>query len=1033
MGATASIEGLVERAKADGLRALALTDTHALYGAIAFRKVCRERGIKPLLGMTVCVAEPAEGSLREHCGPGHLTLLAKGPEGYRSLCRLSSLLLGDPQRDSVSGQNLTWDELKKNSQGVFCLDGGRAGWLYAYLDAGDQDGASRLVARIAGIYQENCALSLEIQQSEERIIAKEVIALARRFGLPYVAVQPVYSLDSEDRESLRLLSAIHQNCKVDEVSVASLPGSGDPAVDLHWPSRESMLKRFAEFPTALKQVGEVVRQCEPALPDGRPIWPILGLPDGQSADEALAVQAREGLVERYSPDPEPIVQTRLEKELEAITGRGFSPLFLIVADIVRFARAAEILVNTRGSVANSLVAYCVGITTVDPIAHVLLFERFLNPARTDLPDIDLDFCSRRRDEVLDYVRSTYGEDRVALVATINTMRPKSAVGETAKAFGFSEARIKKLTARLPSRWRPSPRDREWRGVDDLLSELADEQDRSVVRAASSIVGQPRHLSVHPGGVVITPGPLTDYVPVQWARKGFLITQFDHTDLEGIGLPKLDLLGIRALTVLSDATEIIRRYYDPTFRLDEIPLDDTGTGTILSRGETIGVFQCESEGAQRTLRRLKASSVRDLAVANAFFKPGPATGGMATAFVRRYRGEEAVSYLHPSLKPILGSTKGVLIFQEQILRLAREIAGLTWEEANHLRRGMSKFRSDEMENIRTRFIAGCKRPEPHGPGFTQTQAERLWEQVIPFAGYGFNQGHATAYADVSYRSAYLKQHWPAAFLCARLAGHGGYHHPAIYIAEAKRLGIPIRAPHINYSNGRITLVMEVGESDTRLPVLYVGLDQVRDLRRRSIHSVIEERERMPFKGIRDLMDRVRMQEKEVRHLIQCGALDGLITSRAQGLRQLESVKSAGTPRQQTFAFVQPDEAPADSSAQRLKWEKHLLGMPVSVHPLELVSDRLSDVLPLGRVTEFPDEAVTIAGTRLPGWTGGTGFFLDDGESFVNVKFDAKGSRRKKPEEWTPLSVRGRWLVDEWGGGWFQADEVRDLSHFLNEDG
>jgi DNA-directed DNA polymerase III PolC len=1031
MGATASIEGLVERAKADGLRALALTDTHALYGAIVFDKACREAEIKPILGMTVCVAEPAGGSLRENCGPGHLTLLAKGPKGYRSLCRLSSLLLGDPQRDTALKKNLTWDELKMHSQGVICLDGGRSGWLYAYLKAGDQDGASRLVARIAGVYQENCVLSLEIHQPEERIIAEEVVSIASRFGIPYAAVQPVYCLDSADREALRLLSAIHQNCRTDEVQAADLPGSGNPEVDVHWLNQESLLKRFTGFPTALTQVVEIVKQCEAALPDGSPIWPSLDLPPGQSVDETLAERARAGLEQRYSPDAMSIAHKRLEGELEAITSRGFSPLFLIVSDIVRFARDADILVNTRGSVANSLVAYCMGITTVDPIAHDLLFERFLNPARTDLPDIDLDFCSRRRDEVLDYVRSTYGEERVALVATINTMRPKSAVGETAKAFGYDESRAKELTARLPRRWPPSPRGRDGRGVDDLLSSLTDEQDREVVRAASRIVGQPRHLSVHPGGVVITPGPLTGYIPVQWARKGFLITQFDHTDLEAIGLPKLDLLGIRALTVLSDTTELIRRYYDSGFRLNEIPLNDPMTGDTLSRGETIGVFQCESEGAQRTLRRLKASSVRDLAVANAFFKPGPATGGMAKAFVRRYRGEEDVSYLHPSLEPILGATKGVLIFQEQILRLAREIAGLTWEEANHLRRGMSKFRSEEMETIRARFIAGCQRPEPEGPGFSQIQAERLWEQVIPFAGYGFNQGHATAYADVSYRSAYLKTHWPAAFICARLAGHGGYHHPAIYMAEAVRLGIPVRTPHVNYSGRRITFVMET-ESKNELPVLYVGLDQVRDLRRRSIHSIINEREQMLYEGVRDLMVRVRLQEKEVRHLIQCGALDGLIPSRARGLKQLANVMSAGTPRQQTFAFIQPADAPAESPAQRLKWERHILGLPISVHPLELIAQEHVDVMPLRTVVDYPNEDVDVSGIRLPGWTGGAGFFLGDGETFLNVKFSEKDSQRIKPKEWAPIHVRGRWIVDEWGGGWLQADEVSDLSQFLSDD-
>ena len=475
---------------------------------------------------------------------------------------------------------------------------------------------------------------------------------------------------------------------------------------------------------------------------------------------------------------------RLAHELAAIATHGFAPLFLIVADTVRFARENGIPVSTRGSVANSLVAYCTGITTVDPIEHGLLFERFLNPARANPPDIDLDFCSRRRDEVLHYLRDTYGPEHVALVGTVSTLRLQSAIRETGKAYGLDEAVIGRLASLAPHHWHPDPRRRDKRTMDDVLAEIADPRQREIVREAYTLVGQPDHLSVHPGGAVITPGPLTDFVPVQWAPKGFLITQFEHGDVEAIGLPKIDLLGIRALTVLSDTAEAVSRTH-PGFRVDEIPLDDPATGDILMRGDTIGVFQCESDGAQRTLRKLRAHTVRDLAIANAFFKPGPAMGGMADAFVRRYRGQEPVRYLHPALEPILRDTKGVLIFQEQVLRVAREVAGLDWAQADQLRRGMGHFGADEMAALQRavrRTAVAARRPMGR---LLAAQAATLWEQVMSFAGYGFNQGHATAYADVSYRSAYLKAHWPAEFLCARLADYGGFHHPAIYMAEAIR--------------------------------------------------------------------------------------------------------------------------------------------------------------------------------------------------------------------------------------------------------
>jgi DNA-directed DNA polymerase III PolC len=748
----------------------------------------------------------------------------------------------------------------------------------------------------------------------------------------------------------------------------------------------------------------------------------------QTPDQHLTQLAAAGLVSRCGSSVTAEIEQRLSKELAAIAQSGYAPLFVIVADIVRFAREREIPVSTRGSVANSLVAYCLEITTVDPIAHDLLFERFLNPARANPPDIDLDFCSRRRDEVLAYVRRAYGPEKVALVATISTLRPKSAVRETAKAYGLADAEISQLIKQLPRGWHPDPRRRRKGDMADLMEKLADPRQVKVIGAAREIVGQPHHLSIHPGGVVITPGPLTDHVPVQWAPKGFLTTQFGHEDLETLGLPKLDLLGIRALTVLADAAELVRLHHDPDFRLADIPLDDQDTAAMLSSGDTIGVFQCESAGARRTLQKLQAGTTFDLAVANAFFKPGPSTGGMAGSFVRRYRGQEAVSYLHPTLEPILGATKGVLLFQEQILRVATEIAGLSWQQADHLRRGMSKFQAEEMAAMQTQFEAGCRRPAPEGPGFSREQAHTLWEQVLAFAGYGFNRGHATAYADVSYRSAYLKRHWPDAFFSARLADWGGFHHPAIYMAEATRLGIPIRPPHINHSNRSFTLtyttVNQPPAPSPPSPVLHMGLGQVRALRRRSVRQIIAARQERPFASQQDLAERVPLQSKEMRNLIQCGALDGLGENRAEMLAAAEVTGRAGSTKQMSFDFARAP-AVAESTVERFEWERRLLGQPVSVHPLELVND-LPKTQPLAELADpgrsRSRQLVIVAGTRLPGWTGGPGFFLGDGRDFIIVQGD---EGLEKPEPWLPLLLRGRWRVDEWGSGWLQVEAMRLL--------
>ncbi len=1025
LGGTASVAELANRAADDGLTHLALTDTNALYGAVAFTKACREAGVQPVTGMTATVAPPEEmGASGSSAQPGRLVLLATGAPGYRSLCRLSSLIQGSPDREARAARGVTLEELGAHWEGLLCLGGGKAGWGERLLRAGDARTARRYIACLAAIYgEENVYLSLELHRPEDLAVAREVAALGRSLGLPTVAVQPVYCLSPQDVPRLKLLAAINLNCLLDAVPAAALPGGGDRGVALHWLAPQEMAERYAAFPEALARAGEAAARCGSALPDGRTIWPAIDLPADQTPDEALVELAHAGLKERYGPDPETGARERLERELAAINRYGYAPLFLIVADIVRFARQADIPVSTRGSVANSLVAYCTSITTVDPIAHDLLFERFLSPARADVPDIDLDFCSRRRDEVLDYVRRKYGEDRVSLVATVSTMRTRSAVRETAKAYGLDEEQIKHLVANLPRRWRRAPGQRDESTVEDALASVSAANlggvDGSVletvIREAFAIKGQPHHLSVHPGGVVIAPGPLTDVLPVQWATKGFLITQFDHQDVEALGLPKLDLLGVSALTVLADAAQLVRRDHDPGFRLDDIPLDDPKTRDLLAQGETVGVFQCESVGARSTLRKLKARTVRDLAVANAFFKPGPATGGMARSFVRRYRGEEAAAYLHPALIPILAPTQGVLIFQEQILRVAREIAGLSWEEAGYLRRGMSKMDPGEMVQMETRFVHGCQRPPPQGPGFTPEQAQKLWEQVRVFSGYGFNQGHATAYAGVSYRMAYLKAHWPAAFFCARLANRGGYHHPAIYMAEAMRLGVEVRPPHVNHSGRRFTLAWE-----GKRAVLWMGLGQVRDLRRAAVRAIVAERERRAFADLRDLLQRVSLQPKEATHLIQCGALDGLGESRAALLAEAEEVERAGSALQMSlFAGGDWGGAAAESLEQRLGWERAILGYPVSGlrEPLKVAADRLPEHVPLRRLQELPGMLVAVAGVRLPGWTGGDGFFLWDGETWVIARV---GEGREKPAPWESVVLRGRWVSDEWGTFWLQVE-------------
>jgi DNA-directed DNA polymerase III PolC len=1009
LGATASVRALAQRAAKEGMTHLALTDSNVLYGAVAFSQACRRAAIQPILGMVLTVQPPALPA--DDPTPDQLVLLATGATGYRSLCRLSSALQSQPERETLVKAGLAWDALKEQRAGLLCIAGGRRSRLESWLRTGQSQAANIYLGRLAGLFEEQLYLALELHTPTDLDLARQVATLGRRFGLPTVAVQPVYSLEAAERPRLRLLAAIDHNCGLEELPATALPDGGDPAIDLHWLSPATMAERFAAFPDALQSTQTIAEQCESGLPDGRPIWPVLTLPDDAAPNEYLPTLAQQGVHQRYDEPVAPAITHRLQQELAVIIKAGYAPLFLLVADLVRYARQQGIPVSTRGSVANSLVAYAIGITTVDPIQHELLFERFLNPERTSPPDIDLDFCSVRRDEVIDYVRRTYGEDRVAMVATVSTMRPRSAVGETAKAYGLREEEAKTLVKLLPDSWHPDPRRQVNSSLEAILEKVTDPRHRDIVTAAYGIIGQPHHLSIHPGGLVVTPGPLTDVAPVQWTPKGLLITQFDHGEVEAIGLPKVDLLGIRALTVLAETTKLVRHHNDPDFRLDEIPLDDPLTATLLAQGDTVGVFQCESTGARRTLRQLKAATIHDLAIANAFFKPGPATGGMATSFVRRYRGEEAVSYLHPALEPILGATKGVLIFQEQVLRVAHELAGLSWLEADSLRKGMSKFQPEAMERMRNRFIEGCQRP---GPALTAEQATTLWEQVRAFAGYGFNQGHATAYADVSYRSAWLKAHYPAAFLTARLANYGGFHHPAIYLAEAQRLGIAVRPPHINHSRRHFSLALVGDEGDA--PLLWMGLSQVRSLRRRTTAAIISQRKVRPFASLADLRTRVELQNKELTHLIQCGALDGLGDSRAALLAAIQGKQNGANTWQMAFTFDEPTVTP-ETAAQRLQWERQVLGQPVSVHPTAVMGDARKGCRTLAEAAAQPGRRLRLAVTRLPGWTGGKGFFISDGVTYM-VAIPA--GKLPTPRPWTPLVLTGRWMMDEWGGDWVQVE-------------
>jgi DNA polymerase III subunit alpha len=722
--------------------------------------------------------------------------------------------------------------------------------------------------------------------------------------------------------------------------------------DYSFPSEADLQQRYAAYPQALTNTTLIAERCRFDFPLGQYRFPTLNLPAGRTPRDELIAQTYAGVQERYGPITDRL-DARLRKEIEVIDTLGYAPYFLVVADIVRYAREQRVPVSPRGSASSSVVAYCLGIHDVDPIAHDLYFERFLSLERRDPPDIDLDLCSHRRAEVIDYVYRRYGSDHVAMVCTYATLQPRSALREVGKVYGLSEARVGELASELPRFWHPAMRQQAHEAQEQLVEKARDPIEHDVIEMSQALTNFPHHLSIHPGGIVISPGPITDLVPLQYATKGLLITQFDLKGIEQLGLVKIDLLGISALTVAADCVTLIQQRV-PDFRLEKIPIDDTATIKTLSTAQTIGCFQIESGGMRFTLRELAAQSISDLIVALALYRPGPLKGGLKDAFVRRHLGQEPTEYLHPALEPILRETYGVVLYQEQVLRIAHEVAGFTLGEADLLRRAMSKFRSaHEMERLRAGFIAGAQQVS----GLDAPTAEKLWDLLAAFAGYGFPKAHAAGYAALAYRLAHLKTHYPAEFFSARLAVWGGYYSPRVYMSEARQLGLIVKPPHVNHS----------GENFTLDPIdrhtLWMGLGQVRELTRTTIETILRQR---PFTSLDDFLIRAQPLRMEAVNLIKCGALEGF-GDLAVMLSTVEHELWQGRHSAQLslMTMLGPSTSTAPSLAQRAAWEQELLDNHVSIHPLDLFSDRLAQAGAVSskQIAEHLDRNITLGGLRV----------------------------------------------------------------------
>ncbi len=932
---TLSPRDLVDAALEAGVACLGLTDHRFLTGAIEFYETCKGAGIKPILGLEVDLSYQGYA--------GQFTLMAKDRVGWANLSHLSSLQL-------VEDRSLRIEDLESNHKGLIAIGGDYRGIMRELILASPETDRlpSRFMKELKSIFGDD--LFIEIQRYINGPLKNEFLLkeLAEAFQIPLIASQDIFYRYPGEEARYRTLTAIRHITTIQGLTARQLPPG-----NAHFPSLQDFHYRYQDLPQALDNLKTIEERCNLELPIGETHYPSFPTPEGESQAEFLRKRAYAGAKQIYSDITAEITE-RLDYELEVISGMGYEPIFLIVEDVLNHARKIGIPTSSRGSAASSLVAHCLNITSPDPLALNLYFERFLNPARKKPPDIDTDIASHRRDEVIQYVFDAYGMDRVAMVGTINRYRPKSALGDVAKAYGLTPETIRQLSKKLPSSFRSR------QGFDDsdpfavLLRDNTNPIIKDVIEDARALLDVPRHLSVHPGGIIIAPFPITDLVPlVHSSTLGINHAQYDLEGIEKLGLVKIDLLGIRGLTVLGEVANRIqswrlREFGDGLEVLAQIPLEDKATSQTIVEARTIGCFQIESPGMRSTLREIQAKTMEDVMAALALYRPGPLRGGLRDAFVRRFRGEEEVTQIHDSLTDLLKETLGVILYQEQVLRIAHELGGLSIAQADILRRAMSHFDpGGVMVTLRKNFIQGAGERRNVPP----ETAERIWEMMAAFAGYGFPKAHAASYAQLAWNSAWCKTHYPAEFMAAVLGFGGGYYSQRVYLMEARRLGLNVNPPHINHSNHHFRVIYPKG-----IPQLYMGLNQVRDLTQRTIQAILEKR---PFNSLEDFLIRVDPQRKEAQHLVMVGGLDGL-TSIPEALARIEHKRPPG----QMQLFGEQKVGDEWNEAQILEAQRELLGVSLGMTPLEQIADEIQSA---GALTTLEaaghiGEKVTVAGMR-----------------------------------------------------------------------
>ena len=982
------IPELVKKAVELKFPALAMTDHGNLFGAIEFYETCMKGGIKPIIGVEAYVA-PKHRLDRTATGikesNAHLVLLAKDEEGYANLRQLvtSSYLEGFYYKPRIDTELLS-----QYSRGLIALTSCLKGVLNVHLAQDQVDLARRRLDEFIQILgRENVYVELQHHGLVlEDKVRPQLVRLSQECGVKVVATNDVHYLESAHAHAHDALMAIQTQTTLDDPHRLRYE-----VPEFYLKSVEQMKTLFAEWPEAIAATIEVADRCNLEMDFSKTHLPSFEPPAGKTQDQLLRELCHEGLTRRYPTVSDTLLE-RLQHELGVIQRAGYTSYFLIVWDFVRFAKEGGIPVGPgRGSAAGSLVSYCLGITDIDPLKYDLLFERFLNPQRVTLPDIDIDFCYERRQEVIDYVVKKYGQTCVAQIITFGTMQAKAVVRDVGRVMRMPYAEVDRLAKLIPNEL-DITLSRALTEVPELAQAYRiNEQVRGLLDTAMTLEGLTRHASTHAAGLTIADRPLVQHMPLFKSSEGLVTTGFDMNALEKLGLLKIDLLGLRTLTVIKETVDLIRQTRQVSLDLERLAPDDQATYELLSRAEATGVFQLESSGMRDLLRKLQPSQFEDLIAILALYRPGPIGSGMLDEFMKRKHGQIPIRYEHPRLEPILKATYGVIVYQEQVMRIASDLGGFSLAQADLLRRAMGKKIAEVMESQRKAFVEGCR-----ASAISERAANRIFDLMEHFAGYGFNKSHSAAYALISYRTAYLKAHYSVEFMAALLTSEMGNTDKLVpYLEEAKRMGITILPPDVNDSNATFA----VGDEHT----LRCGLGIVKNVGMAAIETIAQARQtRGTFTTIQSLCEDLDLRlanRKVLESLVKAGACDSMGMSRASLLASIEQALEEATARQRdkhrgqlTFfdtLSAGPPSPPPPSLAgaapaspatgeaagrqagrmrewpesQKLAFEKALLGFYVSGHPLARFEKMLRALTTATsrQLLQLPeDTAVTVGG-------------------------------------------------------------------------